>query len=154
MWLFTPFGYFSIVEKPQDRGQETLTVRARFAGDLDALKARHLPELSAIAFSNDNDYAYRAQAPRAAVARAMGEIVLALDYTNFKNEVTRVQGHERHNLYSRVWSVLEGAQRAIVGARHQRRQGTPPKRERQRARQDEIPGWASWQPVRDWNDDF
>ena len=44
MWLFTRFGFFSIVRKP---GDDNLTVRARVAADLDALREQYLPELSA-----------------------------------------------------------------------------------------------------------
>ena len=28
MWLITNFGFFSVVEKPEDQGADTLTVRA------------------------------------------------------------------------------------------------------------------------------
>lgn len=48
MWLMTPIGFFSIVEKPYDRHDGTLTVRARVEGDLVELKNRYLPELSEI----------------------------------------------------------------------------------------------------------
>jgi hypothetical protein len=44
MWLFTTFGFFSVVQKSHSDG---LTVRARDAADLDRLRAEYLPELSA-----------------------------------------------------------------------------------------------------------
>ena len=115
MWLFTPFGYFSIVEKPQDRGDGMLTVRARFAGDLEALRTRHLPTLGAVRYDpTHNDYAYRARAPKADVAQAIAATVAAIDYENFKDEVSHVQGHARSDIYLQVWSVLKRAQDALT----------------------------------------
>ena len=44
MWLFTTFGFFSIVQKqPSDK---FLTVRARAAADLERMR-KHVPQLSA-----------------------------------------------------------------------------------------------------------
>jgi hypothetical protein len=38
MWLITPTGFFSIVQKPSDEAADTLTVRARVRQDLVALR--------------------------------------------------------------------------------------------------------------------
>jgi polar amino acid transport system ATP-binding protein len=43
MWLITPEGFFSIVEKATDKASGTLTVRARVASDLEALRGGSLP---------------------------------------------------------------------------------------------------------------
>ena len=102
----TPIGFFSIVEKPNDRNDGTLTVRARVEGDLTALKARYLPELGEIQAHLGTDYRYRGVAPREAVARALSQLTLALDYSNFKDEVSRVQGSERAWVYGEVWNSL------------------------------------------------
>ena len=48
MWLITPVGFFSIVQKPSDVAADTLTVRARVQGDLEALREQFLPGLGAI----------------------------------------------------------------------------------------------------------
>ena len=106
MWLMTPIGFFSIVEKPYDRYDRTLTVRARVEGDLTSLKSRYLPELGEIQADQGTDYRYRAVAPRESVARALSQLTLDLDYSNFKNEVSRVQGYERARVYGRVWTDL------------------------------------------------
>jgi len=106
MWLMTPIGFFSIVEKPNDRHVGTLTVRARVEGDLVALKARYLPELNEIKTDQGTDYRYRATAPREAVARALSRLTIDLDYSNFKDEVSRMQGHERARVYGEVWHCL------------------------------------------------
>ena len=60
MWLMTAIGFFSIVEKPNDRHDDTLTVRARVEGDLAALKARYLPEMGEIKADQGTDYRFRA----------------------------------------------------------------------------------------------
>ncbi|RIL06184.1 MAG: hypothetical protein DCC71_07770 [Proteobacteria bacterium] len=106
MWILTPIGFFSIVEKSWDRDPGTLTVRARVREDLDALRERFLPELGAVAEDERADYRYRAQAPRKAVADAMRRLVGSIDYDNFKDEVAKRQGSKRAQLYHAVWDVL------------------------------------------------
>ncbi|WP_322470172.1 hypothetical protein SOM08_05205 [Hydrogenophaga sp. SNF1] len=111
MWLITPVGFFSVVRKPTDIKNKTLTVRARVRSDLEALKAQYLPELGSIQESKVNDYRYRAVAPQAAVAAAMTRLIKDLDYANFKDEVKKCQGADRAHLYHDVWDVLYGLQR-------------------------------------------
>lgn len=110
MWLMTPVGFFSVVRKPTDLEFDTLTVRARVRSDLEGLKARYLPELSAIQDSRVNDYRFRAVAPKVAVARAVARLVQDLDYSNFKDEVHRQQGAPRARLYHDVWATLHRLQ--------------------------------------------
>ena len=111
MWLMTPFGFFSIVRKPDDVGSGTLTIRARVRSDLEALRKHFLPSLQAIAENASTDCRYRAKAPRAEVAKALEEMVNDLDYDNFKNEVAKKQGKDRANIYGEVWSVLYDLQK-------------------------------------------
>lgn len=104
MWMITPIGFFSVVQKPGDG--ESLTVRARVKSDLLALKKQFLPELGRIQESAVSDYRFRALAPRLAVARAYAQMVEQIDYDNFKSEVSSRQGRDRARLYHDVWSVL------------------------------------------------
>lgn len=106
MWLLTPIGFFSVVQKPDDIQAQTLTVRARVRSDLEALKTTYLPELGQIQESAANDYRFRAIASQAALVQAMARLVQGLDYSNFKDEVARRQGHARADLYHEVWSAL------------------------------------------------
>ena len=106
MWLVTPVGFFSIVQKPGDDIADTLTIRARARGDLEALREHYLPSLGPIITNAGTDYRYRAQAPRADIARAMQELVETIDYDNFKNEVHKRQGSARAHAYHKVWNVL------------------------------------------------
>lgn len=103
MWLFTNFGYFSVVQKP---GTDFLTVRARVRGDLDNLRANYLPQLSTTQGKGGTDYPWRATVPHADFAAALGKIVLDVKYDNFKNEIAKCQGKTRASRYGRVWSAL------------------------------------------------
>jgi hypothetical protein len=104
MWLLLPFGFYSIVAKPGDRAVGLLTVRARAAADLDALRAR-LPALGVTIHGGGTDYPFRAQVPRDALGAALTGFVDALDYDNFKDEVARHDASRAH-LYHRVWAEL------------------------------------------------
>lgn len=106
MWLMTPIGFFSVVEKPDDRARNTLTIRARVKGDLETLGRCYLPDMGEILEHQGTDYRYRAVAPRASIANALSQMTLALDYGNFKDEVQRVQGDERARAYGEVWGAL------------------------------------------------
>lgn len=109
MWILTPLGFFSIVQKPADVATNTLTVRARVREDLEALREAILPEMGRIEDSHGTDYRYRAVAPRQAVASALASLATGLDYQNFKDAVAERQGHERAALYGEVWSTLRRA---------------------------------------------
>ena len=102
MWIFTPFGFFSVVQKP---GQSDLTVRARVESDLDALREHYLPSLTETLMTTTSDYRYRGRASHQAVADAMAQIARDITYDNFKNEVAARQGHGRANTYCNIWSV-------------------------------------------------
>lgn len=106
MWLMTPIGFFSIVEKPDDRHTGYLTIRARVRSDLDRLREHCLPSLGPISESTSTDYRYRARASRSAVSQAMAALVDAISYANFKSEVERQQGLKRVDIYHDVWSAL------------------------------------------------
>ena len=112
MWLMTPLGFFSIVCKPDDEEQGTLTVRSRVKSDLDALRKNFLPSLGAIAEGAGTDYRYRAKARRDDIGKALAQMVQQLDYENFKNEVAHRQGKYRASVYGKVWEVLYNLQEA------------------------------------------
>jgi len=99
----TNFGFFSIVQKP---GDELLTVRARVKGDLEALRARYLPEIGEITETHKSDYKYRGRVTKEAFGAALQKIALDIDYTNFKNSVSKTQGYKRASLYGDVWETL------------------------------------------------
>jgi 8-oxo-dGTP pyrophosphatase MutT (NUDIX family) len=106
MWLLTPFGFFSIVRKPEDKATGMLTVRARVRADLEALREACLPGLGEIVAHAGTDYPYRARAPRGEVGLALANAAAGIDYANFKDEVAARQGTARAKAYSKVWNAL------------------------------------------------
>jgi hypothetical protein len=103
MWLFTNFGFFSVVQK---KGTSHLTVRARVRADLDELRERYLPDLSPTVGKAGTDYPWRATVLHKAFASALGRIVMDLHYSNFKTEVASQQGKARAARYHEVWDAL------------------------------------------------
>ena len=89
MWLFTNFGFFSVVQKP---GDTDLTIRSRVRSDLDTLRERYLPSMGATKEGGGTDYPFRAKAAHAAVAEAMSKMVKDIHYDNFKESVEEEQG--------------------------------------------------------------
>lgn len=126
MWLFTKTGYFSVVQDRQNADQ--FHVRARFREDLERLRDAYLQDLE-IKHTPKADYAYRAQIDR----MTFGELAIALandvDYDNFKNAVTREQGHDRHMLYLDVWHTMVRAQDEAEQERMMRISRLRPRRE-------------------------
>jgi hypothetical protein len=115
MWIMTTIGFFSVVQK---EGTSHLTVRARVGSDLDRLRERYLPGLSATKRTGDpgvraSDYPYRATVSHTDFAAAMSKMVADIGYANFKDEVERKQGHARESAYHDVWSVLSQKLRVI-----------------------------------------
>ena len=103
MWIFTTFGFFSVVQK---QGSPLLTIRARVREDLDGLRDRYLPSLSPTIAGAGTDYRYRATVSHEHLALAMAAIVRDIDYSNFKYEVARQQDRSREAVYHKVWDAL------------------------------------------------
>jgi hypothetical protein len=108
MWLFTPFGFFSAVQKP---GTNYLTVRARVAVDLEHLRNQYMPTLTETVEGAGTDYPFRSTISHADFAEGLARIVKDITYENFKDEVAHVLGYERAKIYGKVWSALLGLER-------------------------------------------
>jgi 8-oxo-dGTP pyrophosphatase MutT (NUDIX family) len=115
MWLMTTVGFFSIVQKPEDRKTGDLTVRARVRSDLERLRDQFLPSMGPIKEHAGTDYRFRAKAPKGDVAVALANIATKLDYPNFKDEVAKRQGKARASAYGKVWNVLYQLQDDATG---------------------------------------
>jgi hypothetical protein len=103
MWIISTIGFFSVVQKP---GESRLTVRARVAGDLDRLREKYMPELSATITKGGSDYPFRGTVTRSDFARGLAKIGEDIDYPNFKSEVARKMGSQRAAVYHKIWKVL------------------------------------------------
>lgn len=104
MWQFFNDSMLSIVQKPDD--QNTLTVRARIKGDIEAV----FPDATVIE-GTGTDYRFRAKVPREVVAKAMHDRVMTLTYGNFKSSV---KDRKRHDAYMGVWNVMYRYQNEAV----------------------------------------
>jgi len=91
-----------------------LTIRARLREDLDRLRERYLPSLSPTIAGAGSDYRYRATVPHEKLALAMAAIVREIDYSNFKSEVSRVEGPQRAAVYHEVWDALWQLERVAM----------------------------------------
>ncbi len=111
MWMLSRYGFFSIVQKPEDCSRGTLTVRARVREDLDALRDHMMKNLGPTTETTDTDYRFRAIAPRSDVADALARLAADIDYSNFKDEVAVRQGKQRAQIYGDVWTSLLRLQR-------------------------------------------
>jgi hypothetical protein len=108
MWLATPLGFVSVVQKP---GDDHLTIRARAHDDLDRLREHACPSLTPTITGAGTDYPYRATCSHEAWATALADIARAIDYSNFKSTVSRRQGHARARVYGQVWHQLLAIER-------------------------------------------
>lgn len=103
MWVIATTGFYSIVRKP---GDSQFCVRARVRKDLVDLKKKYLPAMSKIIDTDNSDYRYRAYADRHDVGEALAAMATDIDYSNFKDEVKRLQGPGRAGIYMRIWTAL------------------------------------------------
>lgn len=101
MWVFLNNAFLSIIAS--DRDKESVIVRARFKGDLEATFGKRLKVYE----TPDRDYRFRAKIKRATVAQRMAREVIGLTYGNFKSSV---KDNGRHTDYLRVWTVMNAAQ--------------------------------------------
>lgn len=114
MWLFTKYGFVSVVQK---RGDAHLTVRSRARKHLDLARQHYWPELSETRKTPNADYGYRATIGHAEFAHGLARAGLDITYDNYKAEVTRVLGQAAHEVFMRVWSVLVDGRNKLDGVR-------------------------------------
>lgn len=96
MWIFLNDSMLSVVQKRDD--VETLTVRARIKGDIEAV----FPNAQ-VSEGAGTDYRFRTKLPREVVAQAMFDRVMKLKYSNFKGSV---KDRKRHDAYMDVWQAM------------------------------------------------
>lgn len=124
MWIMTPGGFVSIVNK-----EGGLQVRARDRQSLESFcKQAGLPKKRIVADWEEKyrDYPYRVKnVPKSQVKRYLCAEVDGITYSNFKNEAKRVRGQAYATILSRVWSNMlsmtpSGVHRAMVAADRKR----------------------------------
>ena len=108
MWLFTRYGFYSVVQDKLD--DQRVQVRARVRADLEALQRSAAGELRdvEIIMTPHADYRYRIVVPRAQWCTVAGRLSNDIDYVNFKNEVHGEA--DRDDAYLAVWSAMNRLQ--------------------------------------------
>ncbi|MBU6430095.1 MAG: hypothetical protein KGR26_13855 [Cyanobacteria bacterium REEB65] len=95
MWIFHPLGFCSVVKDRERSGN--LLCRARVRRDLEQL----FPGRK-VAITPLSDYRFRVSVPREEVARRVTELLLRIDYGNFKDACPA----DRHRSYLDIWSIM------------------------------------------------
>lgn len=118
MWLFTKYGFFSVVCARQGDGAYgnlvdtgRMMVRARASEHLENLKAKFPDELGncTIILTKDTDYACRLFVDKSAWISVAAALAEETDYDNFKSAVSRhlgPKGTEYGNRLHEVWDVM------------------------------------------------
>ncbi len=106
MWIFTPVGFFSVVQADA----KNLMVRARIEEDLDrlinGLEERYERFGLEVIKTPRADYPFRVILPATLFARYMHDAIAGINYANFKDEVAKTDPTRSHRAYLGVWSVL------------------------------------------------
>ena len=121
MWLFTKYGFYSVVCARQGDGgygqpidENRLMGRARLQQHLEALSTRFpalLGDARILAFPG-SDYAFRIFVPKTAWVTVAAELTEEIAYDNFKAEVARGSaGDDYEAALHEVWSIMNRRQR-------------------------------------------
>lgn len=102
MWLFLPFGFFSVVRKPNDT---QLCVRSRDAESLLRLR-RLIPSMGPVITQGGTDYPHRAFVDPRVFGVFLAHYANTMDVPNFKDAAQDCRGPEFHDLCASVWATM------------------------------------------------
>lgn len=102
MWIMTTRGFYSAVEKREDRANGTLTIRARRKSDLDRL-VEIIPGAKVGKLWAGTDYPWRLTCFREDWENALQIMGSEIDYTNFKDAVKARLGTAVASVYGGLW---------------------------------------------------
>lgn len=107
MWILTNFGAFMPALRPPETvapgDDQVMQIRARRRVDLERLRKEYMPELGPTYWVENSDYQYRANCTRTALARAVADIAMSIDYVTFKETA---RDDQLHDAYMSVWAAL------------------------------------------------
>ena len=105
MWIFLPYGFFSVTESHQKNG--TLQVRARVRKHLENLKEAWCLTLKMkIVETKDADYRFRIIVGRKDWGTILDTETQRIDYPNFKDEAHRLNDPDWDEALLRVWGIM------------------------------------------------
>lgn len=106
MWIFNKDGFFSVVQKPDQKGTEFVTVRSRSKKDLKNLIYKISTDIPVkIDESSGTDYEYRIVISKKDLGQYMWINVQKINYDNFKNVIAK-KNKGRALIYSDIWLRL------------------------------------------------
>jgi hypothetical protein len=120
MWLFTQYGFYSVVcarnlqGNPSRVDHNTLMVRARCRRHLEGLQKR-FPQLASTAIDDTphTDYRFRIVVPKPVWVDVTQQLATEIDYGNFKDRSHSRSGDDRYvDALHDVWEVMEKVQRS------------------------------------------
>jgi hypothetical protein len=107
MWIFSKFGFFSIVRHSKEG--EDFQIRARTAQHLKNLRRRVPVKLSPTLKLEDADYRFRIpDVTPTQLNVVLITLAAELDYTNFKNSIKHDEAY--HEAASRIWAEMHALQ--------------------------------------------
>ncbi|MCE1248320.1 MAG: hypothetical protein LWY06_16890 [Firmicutes bacterium] len=109
MWIFSKYGFFSIVKKPYTGEEGNVHIRARLKNDIEKLKEiTSLP--NEIKTDEYADYPYRIIVGESELSKIMKVLEESIDYSNFKDTVHNLDhsplGIKRNRAYMNVWAEM------------------------------------------------
>jgi hypothetical protein len=124
MWLFTPYGMFSVIRNWER--VNTMLVRTRDRAHLDALAAAFPVEFTGVEIlvTPSRDYPYRCVLHRSAWIALAGKLAAGINYTNFKDEVEITAPHTGagsryievvHEVWQRLFDAYQNVRPAVKG---------------------------------------
>lgn len=113
MWIVTEDGFFNIIQYPEDKERDLLTLKARRGADLVQAAADIFGNdddyNDFIEESDDADYKYRMKAQRWRVVDYIASKVRAIDYPKTKDALNATHP-DRSGIYLAVWDTLSELQ--------------------------------------------
>ncbi len=106
MWLFTTYGFYSIVKKMFGNQKEPFQVRSRAKEDLlNIIKAADINRK--VIETPEADYHFRITVDNDDLSKILQTLQDGLDYDNFKAAVGKVKGQtDKLDSYHRIWAEM------------------------------------------------
>mgnify|MGYP000919482379 CR=1 FL=1 len=109
MWIFSKYGFYSIVKKPYTGEKGNVQIRARLKNDI--IKLKEVAGLDHdIKVDEHADYPYRIIVEDADLTKVMKVLEESIDYSNFKDTVHALDhsaiGKFRNRAYMNVWAEM------------------------------------------------
>ena len=114
MWLFTKYGFFSVVCAYGNRGEpdkKWVMVRARLRRHLTALQRRFKNlQRYEIIDTDDTDYRWRLIVTKRLAKKIINELTHEINWTNFKDECHKAKDPHYDTSLFQVWSIMNNLQ--------------------------------------------